>query len=55
MKANTPPKFETELVPCDENYIGVSSTAAREKILSNQSLVGILHENAICEIEKNKK
>ena len=39
--------YETELVPCREEFRSLSSTLAREKIKNGESLVGILPQNVI--------
>ena len=39
--------YETELVPCNEEYLQISSTLARERIQSGESLTGILPQNVI--------
>ena len=37
--------YETELILCDENFKGVSSTVVREKIKNKESLGGLVPEN----------
>ena len=37
--------YETELILCDENFKGVSSTVVREKIKNKESLDGLVPEN----------
>ena len=45
--------FETELIPASPVYEKVSSTLARERIVSGGSLTGILPENVISFINKH--
>lgn len=48
------PDFETELVTCSKELKDVSSTEARNRIKNNNSLDGILHNNATQEIKRRK-
>lgn len=45
--------YHTELVPASSEYGGISSTLARERIVSGGSLSGILPENVISFINKH--
>ena len=44
--------YDTELWKCDPEYDGISSTVAREKLQTGDSLAGILPESVIEYIEK---
>ena len=50
--------FETVFVKCDADFVHISSTAVREKIVKGEKITGLVHpniENTILEIYRQKK
>ena len=49
------PDFNTELIPCTPSLADVSSTEARNRIITHHPLDGILHPSAIEYVKQLKK